>query len=105
MTSLVSGNALLSMLSKAPIMAQQIVDVVAEVRDALHCSEIADIRLLQVESDGERVVLRGSVGSFYYKQLAQERVRRVVAGLPIENAVSVEYTASDDEPDWRVACT
>ena len=73
-------------------MAEQ-VDVVARARDALETSRIVDIRFLGVESDGERVVLRGSVGSFYYKQLAQEVVRRSVDGLRIENEVSVEHGA------------
>jgi len=72
-------------------MAQEILGVVAQVRKALHNSEIADIRFLRVEMDGAQVVVRGIVGSFYYKQLAQEVVRQVVGGLQIENAVGVKY--------------
>lgn len=82
-------------------MAQQVLDVVAHARHALHTSQIAEFRFLDCESDGERIVLQGSVGSFYYKQLAQELIRRTVEGLRIENVVSVEHGAWDDVPQWR----
>ena len=50
--------------------------------------------------DGERLVLRGIVGSFFHKQLAQELLRNAVEDLEIANAISVEYRACDDAPDW-----
>jgi osmotically-inducible protein OsmY len=83
-------------------MAQQVIDAVAHVKEALERSAIADIRHLEVESDGERVLLSGIVGSFYHKQLAQELARYSVQGVEVANAISVEYRKSDDEPDWRI---
>ena len=83
-------------------MAQQVIDFVAQAKEALERSAINDIRRLDVESDGDRVLLSGIVGSYYHKQLAQELVRNSVEGLEITNAISVEYRAFDVEPDWRV---
>lgn len=82
-------------------MAQHMVGVMAHAKAALVCSDIADIRHLEVEPIGERVVLSGIVRSFYYKQLAQELVRNSAEGLEIANTINVEYPANDDEPDWR----
>jgi hypothetical protein len=82
-------------------MVQHVVSVVAHVKEALECSAIADIRRLEVEPDGKRVVLSGTVHSFFYKQLAQELVRNSAEGLEISNAISVEYPLFSDEPDWR----
>lgn len=65
-------------------------------------SRIFDLRCLDVEHDGECVVLRGRVDSFYHKQLAQELVRVAVDGAEVVNAISVEYQGSraDDDLVW-----
>jgi len=83
-------------------MAQQLIDFVAHAKEALERSAIEDIRHLEVEPDGDRVLLIGVVSSFYHKQLAQELVRNSVEGLEIANGIRVEYRAHDDEPDWRM---
>ena len=83
-------------------MDQQVIDFVAHAKEALEHSAINDIRRLEVEPDGDRVLLSGIVGSYYHKQLAQELVRNSLEGVEIANAICVEYRAFDDEPDWRV---
>jgi osmotically-inducible protein OsmY len=82
-------------------MAQQLIDVVAHSKEVLRRSALADIRTLEVESDGDRLVLKGIVGSYFHKQLAQELVRNVVGDHEIANAISVEYRAYDDAPDGQ----
>jgi hypothetical protein len=47
----------------------------SEAQAALHASPFFDLRELTVEeNDGNRLILRGMVSSFYHKQLAQEVV-------------------------------
>ena len=68
-------------------------------QQALARSRIFDLRNLQVEHDGECVVLRGRVDSFYHKQLAQELVRASIDGTEVINAITVDYRrefVSDD---------
>ncbi len=65
-------------------------DLESRAREALSSSPIHALRALRVRLDGERLRISGRVESFYYKQLAQEAVRAVSAGHPVENAVKVE---------------
>ncbi len=58
-------------------------------RKALANSPIYALRVLQVEHDGDSLVLSGHVETFYHKQLAQEAVRAVVAQLDLINEVEV----------------
>ena len=44
---------------------------------------------LQVEHDGETLLMRGLVSSFYHKQLAQEVVRHAVEGVEVVNSIHV----------------
>lgn len=46
-------------------------------------------RSLEVELHGNVVVLRGTVGSWYQKQLAQESLKPVVAGHELANELEV----------------
>lgn len=63
-------------------MSTQVISVCDEVQSALQASPLFDLRELKVEDDGRgAVVIRGMVGSFYHKQLAQEAVRAVVKKL------------------------
>lgn len=50
-----------------------------------------------VDQDGEAIVLRGRVSSFYHKQLAQEVVRNAIDCVEVINAIRVVYTA---ERSW-----
>ena len=68
-----------------------LIDTAARAKSALSCSRIYDLRRLSVEPDGEAVVLRGRVSSFYHKQLAQEIVRNEIEGAEVINAIRVVY--------------
>lgn len=62
-----------------------------QAKAALLKSRIYTLRTLMVEQDGESIVLRGRVESFYHKQLAQELVRVAVEGTEVVNSISVVY--------------
>jgi len=68
-----------------------VTDVAAQAKTALARSRIFDLRRLHVAQDGEAVVLRGRVSSFYHKQLAQEVVRNATGGGEVINAIRVVY--------------
>jgi hypothetical protein len=72
-------------IAKGRIMAQRVIDSVVHAKESLQRSKIADLRQLEVAPDGERILLTGTVSSFYHKQLAQEVVRNCVAGREITN--------------------
>ncbi len=65
-------------------------------------SRIFDLRCLDVEQDAECVVLRGSVDSYYHKQLAQELVKMHIEGVEVINEIDVDYSRarSADDCDW-----
>ncbi len=46
-------------------------------------------RTLRFETDGGRIILRGRVGTWYQKQMAQELVRRVEGVEVIDNCLEV----------------
>ena len=84
-------------------MAQTLLsDAATQAKAVLSTSRIFDLRSLAVEQDGESVVLRGRVDSFYHKQLAQELVRVAVEGAEVVNAISVEYQGAraTEELPW-----
>ena len=56
---------------------------------ALHKSPIPAIRNLWVEETDGNVTLRGLVGSYYLKQLAQETIMAVRDGMQLVNKVDV----------------
>lgn len=66
-------------------------DIADRAQEALLRSRIFDLRRLAVDQEGEAVVLRGRVSSFYHKQLAQELVRTAIDGVEVVNAISVVY--------------
>ncbi len=73
---------------------------------ALRQSPFPALRSVEVfELDG-CIVLCGKVSRYYYKQLAQEAVLRVVeTTVPIENRVEVEKRTQPSEARKRVAVT
>lgn len=77
-----------------------ITDIADRAQAALGRSTIFDLRRLRVQQDGEAVVLRGRVSSFYHKQLAQELVRTALDGAEVVNAISVVYSRDDAASDW-----
>ncbi|QDT09366.1 BON domain-containing protein [Planctomycetes bacterium K23_9] len=52
-------------------------------------SSISELRQLRVDCAADTLQISGKVRSFYHKQLAQEAVRRVVAGASVDNQVHV----------------
>ena len=64
------------------------------VQLALTNSPIYALRMLRVESDGDAICLRGRVGTFYHKQLAQEAIRMAAGKIVVVNSIDVEDEAS-----------
>lgn len=64
-------------------------DIEERARIALQASPIHALRSLQVERDGDQLIVTGRVPTFYYKQLAQEAILSAIKGLPILNQVEV----------------
>jgi hypothetical protein len=73
-------------------MAQTLaLDVASQARAVLGTSRIFDLRCLDVEPDAGCIVLRGSVSSFYHKQLAQELLKTRIEGIEVVNEIYVDY--------------
>ena len=64
-------------------------DVQHHAQQALAASPVFALRDLHVEQDGETLLISGLVSSFYHKQLAQEVVRQVAAGVEVVNSIRV----------------
>jgi hypothetical protein len=71
-------------------------DDLSRARVALSLSNIYVLRKLQLDRDGEALVMRGRVDSYYHKQLAQELVKAAVEGIEVINALQVVYTPKTD---------
>ncbi len=65
-------------------------DVASRAKLALAQSPIYVLREIQVETEGDALLLQGKVDSFYHKQLAQEVVRLVADGMRVVNSVAVD---------------
>ncbi len=61
-----------------------------QARTLLQNSPIGELRDLRIECDEDYLQISGRVCCFYHKQLAQETVRGVAAGLQLLNAVDVD---------------
>jgi len=74
----------------------------ARAKAVLGRSRIFDLRALEVGQIDGCVVLRGSVDSFYHKQLAQELVKMHMGGVEVINEIDVDYSRdrSVDDCDW-----
>jgi len=59
------------------------------VDQAIQTSPHVNGRTLRFETDGSRVVLQGSVNSYFQKQMAQEAIRKVAGVEQIENCLEV----------------
>ena len=64
-------------------------DVQARAQQVLAASPVYALRELDVEQDGDTLQIRGTVSSFYHKQLAQEVIRRAVEGVEVVNSICV----------------
>jgi hypothetical protein len=74
-------------------------DIADRIKEVLSRSRIFDLRRLQVEQEGDSLVISGRVGSFYHKQLAQELVRTAADGMEVINVISVVYHPESNVPD------
>ena len=71
-------------------------DVESQAKLALAKSPIQALHDLHVECDGQKLLISGSVNSFYHKQLAQEIVRLIARDLRVVNAIDVQYVDDVD---------
>jgi hypothetical protein len=73
-----------------------------QAKAVLGRSRIFDLRQLEVDCQRECVVLRGSVNSFYHKQLAQELIKTAIDGVEVINDIRVDYSLdrSSDMREW-----
>jgi hypothetical protein len=72
----------------------------ARAKAVLGRSRIFDLRALEVEQFEDCVVLRGSVDSFYHKQLAQEQVKMALEGVEVINEITVDYGHPRTDDDF-----
>ena len=79
-------------------MAEILVDdVVVHAKTVLLRSRIYVLRTLHVFQDGDAIILRGRVASYYHKQLAQELVRMAVEGVEVVNLIDVVYRPEEED--------
>lgn len=65
-----------------------LVDLILE---SLQSNPYLTSRNLRFEANSGRVTLKGTVASFYQKQMAQEAVRRVAGVAGVENQLEVHW--------------
>ena len=68
------------------VLAQNVANAALEI---LSKSSVSELRLLRVDEKENELRLSGQVKSYYHKQLAQETVRPIAAGLQVVNQVDV----------------
>jgi hypothetical protein len=61
----------------------------SRIDQAIQTNPYVNGRTLRFETDGSRVVLQGSVKSYFQKQMAQEAIRKVDGVEQIDNRVEV----------------
>lgn len=59
-------------------------------QSALAASSVQGLRQVTVAQVNDQLCIRGSVASYYHKQLAQEIVRSVVSELEVVNTITVD---------------
>ena len=62
------------------------------IYDALTTNPHVPSHKVRVEAADGRVVLKGSVDSFFQKQMAQEAIRRIDGVQRIDNLLEVDWT-------------
>lgn len=81
---------------RLPAATDPVRDELTRARTALAQSSIYVLRKLHIDQDGESLIMRGRVDSYYHKQLAQELVKAAVMGVEVINALQVVYTPKSD---------
>ena len=69
----------------------EVQSALVRAQTALRQSKIREIRKLAVEQVGEVIALHGHASSFYFKQLAQEIVRKELEGQEVLNHIQVAH--------------
>ena len=64
-------------------------DVQSRAQEALAGSPVYALRDLTVKQQGKKLVILGTLSSFYHKQLAQEVVLTAAEGLEVVNSIEV----------------
>lgn len=81
-----------STMFATPIVVPLISPTLAErVDTAIQASPHFFGRQLRFEAAGDHVVLKGSVGTYFQKQMAQETIRRVQGVKTIANDLEVSW--------------
>lgn len=88
-----ASAALLPRLTFGTAMANFSTSLADRVDNALITNPYLTGRTLRFETDGGRVILRGKVGTWYQKVMAQELVRRVEGVELIDNCLEVVGSA------------
>ena len=70
-------------------LPQHIADVTEIARACLCSSPYASLRTLSCDVENGVLLLRGRLGSFHYKQVAQETVRRLAGVSQVVNEIEV----------------
>lgn len=70
-------------------MPSTIATLADRIDQAIQTNPYVSGRLLRFETDGSRVKLKGSVQSYFQKQMAQEVIRRVDGVEEIDNCLEV----------------
>ena len=66
-------------------------DIRTRAQAALAESPLMVLRELKVETVDGVLMISGSVGSFYHKQVAQEMIRAIAGKVTIRNQIFVQY--------------
>lgn len=64
-------------------------DVERAIHQAISACQYPELRWIQFHCRPQKVVLQGTVSSFYMKQMAQEIIRRAIPSRRIENRLQV----------------
>ena len=65
-------------------------DFTVQARAVLDTSPFYELREMQVERCGDRLLLSGQASSYYLKQIAQEAVKSVCSEVELVNSVAVD---------------
>lgn len=72
-------------------MIAELQDLVSEIEQRYRESSYYALRELTCERAGGAVVVRGTVPTYYLKQLAQEAIKDTIRGKTFVNAIQVNY--------------
>ncbi len=91
--------------SKSKLAIQREMQILQLARERLEATKIYELSRLHCELQGDALVIRGNVSSFYLKQLAQEAVKSMPGIRRIINQTDVvdRVDRIDDDRDIELA--